>query len=236
MRKQTSIVITLILFIFFTGVNVSMAVLINDGGIHTIDYEINDWLEIKDSPAGQSTSVNFEVGALVREHFSLWDSSIVNMYNGILEAGAISYADSKFNIYNGIIKTGGYYFGTGHGRSPYSILTDGNVWIYDCLIYSDIVVRLDGSVNIYGGTLYGDIDINTGGNVVLHGRNFILDGNPIDYRDFGDGTHGHLEGELLDGNAIDSFFWIGEGHLELIPEPATLLLLGFGAVMLRRKR
>lgn len=56
-----------------------------------------------------------------------------------------------------------------------------------------------------------------------------------------DATPYNLENSLMmtgqDLNSNEQFFFWGFGHgTEVIPEPATFLLLGLGAVMLRRKR
>jgi hypothetical protein len=84
-----------------------------------------------------------------------------------------------------------------------------------------------------------------GATLIINGFGFAIDGNPVGdvtitsiYGGlFLDEPFRRLTGTLANGDTINNQFQIGhESTIVLVPEPATLLLFGFGAVMLRRKR
>ncbi len=75
---------------------------------------------------------------------------------------------------------------------------------------------------------------------VIWGTDFRINNTPVEY-----GTYtymeyltGNLTGTLLNGDPIDVQFQLDmyEPLVLMVPEPATLLLLGLGVVMLRRIR
>ncbi len=97
-----------------------------------------------------------------------------------------------------------------------------------CMVLLD---TLDNSTAyICGGVISGTIALTEHSQVTIAGTGF----------NYPDGTYsntvGQLTGTLLNGGEISVDFLVGEHTtMTLVPEPATVLLLGLGAVLLRRK-
>ncbi len=79
--------------------------------------------------------------------------------------------------------------------------------------------------------------------LTIYGSDFVVDGQPFGYGEltsilggnWTDEPSRRLIGTLDSGDLIDNGFRIDHNaKIVLIPEPATLLLLGLGAVMVRR--
>ena len=82
------------------------------------------------------------------------------------------------------------------------------------------------------------------GIMTIYGLDFAVDGQSVGYGEltsiFGgrnsNEPYRHLTGTLFSSESIANDFRIGDNaKIVLVPEPATLFLLGLGAVMLRRK-
>jgi hypothetical protein len=97
-----------------------------------------------------------------------------------------------------------------------------------------LLVRDDSVVNIYGGDLtYLVIYGNENGVVNLHAYDVVY--HPSD-----DSASGWIDGKYI---ANDQYFKIDRfpetyflEHVNIVPEPGTLLLMGFGAFLFGRKR
>ena len=81
--------------------------------------------------------------------------------------------------------------------------------------------------------------------ITFVGSDFAVDGEAFGYGELSSiwkmGYWGepsrHLTGMLAGGGLLDNDFYIGgDASIMLVPEPGTVLLLGFGAVMLRRRK
>ena len=91
-----------------------------------------------------------------------------------------------------------------------------------------------------GNTIYVGRYSSTGSWIKFIGSDFAINGTPVNYGRFDTGVqdevHGTLTGTLVNGGYLDNEFYIyADSSIILIPEPATLLLLGLGGLLLRRK-
>lgn len=191
------------------------AIILSDGQIHNIDYDIGDSLWIDYEAPGVQTTVN--------------------MLNGSsIEYWLEPYGDSRLNI------IGAYSGRLGLRAFDRSQVEISAGWMGDYLQAWD-----DTRINIFGGTLLNELVSDDSAILTIHGSNFAVDGQPFGYGELTSILGGYsyddpvryLTGTLANGEAIDNDFYIGNNaSIVLIPEPATLLLFGLSALMLRRRR
>ena len=100
-------------------------------------------------------------------------------------------------------------------------------------------------VALCGGSIQRDLRVRDNAVFTIDGRDFAVDGTPVGYIELSSilgGNHWseadrRLTGTLLNGDPLDNNFYIGDSaKIILIPEPGTLLLLGLGCLMLRKRR
>jgi hypothetical protein len=95
-----------------------------------------------------------------------------------------------------------------------------------------ILIRDNSIVNIYGGTL-GSMGIydEENGMVNLYAKDVIYHFSP--------GVPGWLEGNYITGSEQHFNFYVnqsGSSHINIIPEPSTITLLGLGILLFRKTR
>jgi hypothetical protein len=94
----------------------------------------------------------------------------------------------------------------------------------------------DSDIFVLGGSIGDSLNIQNNGRITISGSGFEIDGVPVDYGiytalDYASGT---LTGILSSGELINNDFEIyDDASIILVPEPATILLVGLGMCLLR---
>lgn len=255
MRSKSIIVVVLVLGVFNIGLQQAEAGTVyldrNDGQIYNIDYDYEQGydtyvMRVDYQSPEMFTTVNFLIGARLGGLVG-YENSIINVSGGWIN-GLTAEGSSRLFMSGGSV---GYSTNV-WGNSEATIIGGGTARLF---------VSENGSANVSGGSygqlaslMTGQIYMSNGsiGNIVagqsatitLVGSGFAIDGQPVDFgsitsihgNDYVYETVRHLTGTFLDGNTIDCDFRIGNGaSIILTPEPATLLLLSLGALMLRKR-
>jgi hypothetical protein len=205
MNKTITVVMLTVLCL---GASEVKALILNDGGVHTIDYQLDDNVWVEDSPLDEFTTLNIVDGGIIRDWVNVFDYSQVNMSGGSIGFELFTYDYSQ------------------------AIITGGSI-AYDLNSFHDSVIFVS------GGSIGDSLNIQNNGRITISGTNFEIDENPVDYGIYTafDYPLGTLTGTLSSGELINSDFEIyDDASIFLVPEPATLLLVGIGCLWLRRKR
>lgn len=181
-------------------------------------------------------------------------NSVVTITGGSIEMRLEMLGSSNATINNGSI--GGIWTGDKSNLQVYDgtitgdIESMGNamVSIYGGVIEGDVEAWYDCITEIYGGTIGKWLQVFGDGVIYLYGTEFMVGDHILSHGDSlrnygtinGNEIYGTITGRLQDGSMLNNTFSIyglnTTADIIVIPEPGTLLLLGAGGLLLRRKR
>jgi len=228
MKWQSILVLVIFFTIFCLGLPEGHAALmLNDGGVHTIDFAVSEEVEVYDSPTGDPTTVNLVTGGSIDHRLRVFDNSRANVSDGYLKWDLYAYDNSEVTFSGGTIDAGLYGFQNSH-------ITFSGGLIHDLRSYDN------SQIDFTGGLIVTDIragwyDFGPHTGVInIYGSDFNY---PIgEIKD----SFGRISGILSNGDLIDNDFYIYDNAaILLVPTPGAVILgsigLSFSSWILRQK-
>ena len=232
--KNFGMTIWVMVVIVFVSSN-AMAVLFDNGLSNDITNDLyrRDHIEIMDSFLGGITQVNLLPGGRI-ESADVYENSVINIDGGRIDYGYNEYYikthdSSKAYMSGGILFCKVYTYDNSQmtisgGSMRFNLYAYGNSKIY-----------------VSGGAVEDTIRAYDNSILTFIGKDFVFGGVEVDYGTFdtmGEAyVNAPLSGLTLAGDPISYDLYFEQGtQVVLIPEPCSIMLLGIGAVTLRRKR
>jgi len=216
-------------------------VVIQDGSNHTFSdntYE-NDSVYL-DYTISAGTHVDLVNGGSV-SNLGAYNSATITMTGGSVEWNLGANDSSTITISGGSVPT-------------FEASDNSTATILGGVISNGIIAYLNATITVSGGSL-GPLLTKHDATIFLNGTDFQADGDPLMLGDklsdfgtldtdaFGDYYTGTVTGILSDSSALNTTFKIyntginaGTADIIIIPEPATIFMLGLGALTLLRKK
>jgi hypothetical protein len=249
-KRMEILAAAVVLFIIVSPV--MAAIHFRDGGVHDIDYTIRDDVWVDFETPGIGTTVNFLEGGSITRYKDLqcFEDSIINVLGGSISWSFIAYDSSQVTVSGGLIR---YPFNAydssqvtvSGGQMGHLCASDSSQVTISGGQMGDLCASDSSQVTISGGVLEEALIVDSHGTMAIYGSDFAVDGTPVGYIELSsilggplrNEPHRRLTGTLASGEPINNDFQIGHSaKIVLVPEPATLLLLGLGGMALLRRR
>jgi hypothetical protein len=191
----------------------------NDGQTHDISNLVYATVYVDNMATGMQSTVNLlDGGKLGKTNFTTgslctYNNAIANISGGRVDGVVQANNNSRLTMSSGSV-----------GGDLYSFNSS--------------------QLTMSGGTIGGQIIFDELAILTLEGSNFAIDGTPIGLGeiksvlggDYSNEPYRTLTGTLANGDILNKRFQIGnDATIVLVPEPATLALLGLGGMLLRKR-
>ena len=191
------------------------------GGVHNITHRIHGWVYVEDVLNAEPTTFNLLSGGVIDGYgLVMRDSSILNIDGGLFSGAGLYCEDqSQATLVSGTIANTIILGGT----SSFTMLGGE--------IHSRLKAYGNSTAIIRGGGIGSDLQAGINSTVYIYGDNFNFNFGPITE------TEGTIKGTLESGISLYlPFTRATNASIILVPEPATLILLALGAMMLNMKK
>lgn len=183
-------------------------------------------------------------GGYISGQLDARSSQPVEMSGGTVGLSAVAGFNGHLNFAGGTIK------------GKLELQDTGTATVTGGVIEGDLYLYHDTHATVSGGKIGGNIRLGSHNwvsdcSVTFDGSNFAVNGQPVSFGELAttyalSDTHrptgkpfyyGTVTGTLANGDLLNNRFIIyDDSDITFVPEPATLLLLGLGGIMLRKRR
>ncbi|MFC1636213.1 hypothetical protein ACFL5Z_15390 [Planctomycetota bacterium] len=211
MRRQSILVLAMSVLLVVTPWTAA-EMLYNDGGVHTIDFAIDEEVEVYDSLGGNPTTVNLVAGGSIEHRLRVFDNSRANVSDGYIKWDLYAYDNSQVTFSGGTIDAGLYGFQNSHISFSGGSINDLRSYDNSQIDFTGGVIVTDLRAGWY------DFGPHTGV-VTIYGSGFNYPFGEIAV------SSGRLTGTLANGDLIDNDFYIYDNaSIVLVPVPSAVLL------------
>jgi len=254
MRRQSIFVLGVVFGLVFLDVFQQKTVAniyFDDGGVHNINYEINDYVWVDYQSPGMKTTINWlDGGNHLSPYFILgYEDSVFNVYGGAIETGLYANDNCQVKV------SGGSMWALQVTDNCKATILGGSI-DWGLSAYDNSQVEISGGsirynlstggnsqVSISGGMIGEQIQAGSSdfcsSTITIIGSEFEINGISVGYGEFDTGgwnfVNGTLTGTLANGDYLNSGIYIfGDSKIVLapIPAPGAFLLgsIGVGLV------